>query len=152
MASLQSAPSPRTSKGYKYPRQWNKQHVFVAMPFNEEMDDVFYYGIQKAVNAAGYRCERVDQDRFIGDILDRILKKIETAAVVIGVLNGANPNVCAEVGYAWGKGRPTILIVRTGQNLPFDFQSKRCLIYKSIKDLEQALSRELKALQVKGTI
>lgn len=31
----------------------SKSHVFVAMPFAEEMDDVFHYGIQGAVNSAG---------------------------------------------------------------------------------------------------
>ena len=33
-----------------------KSHVFVAMPFAEEMNDVFHYGIQGAVNAAGLLC------------------------------------------------------------------------------------------------
>src|SRR5438046_1502300 len=60
-----------------------KAHVFVAMPFMKEMDDVFYYGIQQPVHCAGFLCERVDQDAFTGDILDRVKKKIETAVLVI---------------------------------------------------------------------
>src|SRR5437764_6925547 len=60
-----------------------KAHVFVAMPFMKEMDDVFYYGIQQPVHSAGFLCERVDQDAFTGDILDRVKKKIETAVLVI---------------------------------------------------------------------
>ena len=47
-----------------------KPHVFVAMPFKEDMDDIFFYGIQKPVRAAGFLCERVDQEAFIGDVLD----------------------------------------------------------------------------------
>jgi len=54
----------------------------------------------------------MDQEAFTGDILDRIKKKIETATVVIAELSGANPNVYLEVGYAWGKDVPTILLVK----------------------------------------
>jgi transcriptional regulator with XRE-family HTH domain len=124
-----------------------KPHVFVAMPFAKEMDDVFYYGIQQPVHAAGFLCERVDQDRFIGDILDRIKKKIETATAVIAELSGANPNVYLEVGYAWGKGRPTILLVKDGQEPKFDVRGQRYLKYERIKDLEEALIEELKELK-----
>src|SRR5205823_6518412 len=41
-----------------------KPHVFVAMPFAPEFDDHFHYGIQQAVNAAGYLCERADLAAF----------------------------------------------------------------------------------------
>ena len=121
-----------------------KAHVFVAMPFMKEMDDVFYYGIQQPVHAAGFLCERVDQDTFTGDILDRVKKKIETAVLVIAELSGANPNVYLEVGYAWGKGRPTILLVKNEQELRFDVRGQRCLKYERIKDLEDILHKELR--------
>ncbi len=124
-----------------------KAHVFVAMPFMKEMDDVFYYGIQQPVHCAGFLCERVDQDAFTGDILDRVKKKIETAVLVIAELSGANPNVYLEVGYAWGKGRPTILLVKNEQELRFDVRGQRCLKYERIKDLEDILHKELRKIQ-----
>lgn len=34
----------------------SKPHALVAMPFADSMDDVFHYGIQNAVNGAGYLC------------------------------------------------------------------------------------------------
>jgi hypothetical protein len=46
----------------------SKKSIFVAMPFSEDFDDVFYFGIQGAVNAAGYLCERADLQSFTGDI------------------------------------------------------------------------------------
>jgi hypothetical protein len=127
-----------------------KRHVFVAMPFKKDMDDVFYYGIQQPVRSAGFICERIDQEAFIGDILDQVKKKIESAAVVIAELSGANPNVYLELGYAWGKGRPTILLMRDEEELRFDVHGQRCLKYVRIKDLEEALSKELKELKSKG--
>ena len=126
--------------------------AFVAMPFKREMDDVFYYGIQGPVRAAGFLCERIDQEAFTGDILGQLKKKIEGAAVVIADLSDANPNVYLEIGYAWGKGRPTILLVKNAEELRFDVRGQRCLIYERIRDLEESLTRELRELRSKGLI
>jgi hypothetical protein len=125
----------------------NKPHVFVAMPFAEEMDDVYYYGIQAPVNAAGYLCERADLTPFTGDILERVKSRIETAALVVAELTTANPNVFLEVGYAWGKERPTILLARDPEKLPFDVRGQRCLAYRRIRDLEEMLATELQGLK-----
>lgn len=129
-----------------------KPHVFVAMPFSKDMEDVFYYGIQKPAHATGFLCERVDQEAFTGGILDRVKKRIATAAVVIAELSGANPNVYLEVGYAWGKGRPTILLSRDAKELRFDVRGQRCLTYERIKDLEELLTKELEELKSKQVI
>jgi len=127
-----------------------KPHIFVAMPFRKDMDDVFYYGIQGPVHAAGFLCERVDQEAFTGDILDRVKNRIETASLVIAELTGSNPNVYLEVGYAWGKGRSTILLVKEAKELRFDVRGHRCLTYERIKDLEEQLTKELDGLKYKN--
>lgn len=129
-----------------------KPHVFVAMPFKKEMDDIFYYGIQNPVRNQGLICERVDQDPFVGDIMSEVKKRIETAEVIIADLTGANPNVYLEVGYAWGKSRPTILLANKMQELKFDVRGQRCLMYESIRELEEALTEELDGLVEKGVI
>ena len=123
-----------------------KPHVFVAMPFSEDMEDTYIFGIQSPVNAAGYLCERVDLTTFTGDIIARIRSRIETASLVIDDLTGANPNVYLEVGYAWGKNRPTLLIAKKDNELKFDVQGQRCLIYKSISGLEKKLETYLASL------
>lgn len=124
-----------------------KPHIFVAMPFAEEMDDVFHYGIQGAVNAAGFLCERADLSSFTGDVVEWVKIRIASATMVIADLTDANPNVYLEVGYAWGCGRPTALLVKDPSQLKFDVKSQRCLVYKRIKDLETALRTELDGLQ-----
>lgn len=123
-----------------------KPKVFVAMPFKEEMDDTYHYGIVSATNAAGYLCERADLSSFTGDVLDWVKSRIRSASLVIADLTEANPNVYLEVGYAWGCGIPTVLIVKSGDPLKFDVRSQRCLVYKKIKDLEDLLTLELKSL------
>ena len=124
----------------------NKPHVFVAMPFSDEMEDVYFFGIQEPVHEAGLLCERVDMTTFTGDILERIKSRIETATFVIADLTGANPNVYLEVGYAWGKGRQTLLIAKQSDPLKFDVQSQRTLKYKNITDLAKKLRLDLSSL------
>ena len=82
------------------------------MPFGRAFEDTFRFGIQSPVRKVGFLCERIDQETFTGDILERIKQKIETASIVIGELTGNNANVYLEIGYAWGKGRPTILVTK----------------------------------------
>jgi hypothetical protein len=125
-----------------------KPSAFVAMPFGESMDDVFHYGIQGAVKSAGLLCERADLTSFVGDVMEWVKKRICNATLVIADLTTANPNVYLEVGYAWGCGLPTVLLVRDATDLKFDVRGQRCLVYKSIKHLEEILSRELTALAV----
>ncbi len=124
----------------------SKPHAFIAMPFLPELEDVFHYGIQAPVKDAGLLCERVDQAVFDGLIIQRIRERIESARVVIADLSYSNPNVYLEVGFAWGRNRPTILLVRDVNELRFDVKPYRCLVYRSIRELESLLSTELKAL------
>jgi hypothetical protein len=122
----------------------SKPYVFVAMPFVEELDDVFHYGINNVVNDAGFLCERADMATFSGDIVEWIRKRIAGAALVVADLSMANPNVYLEVGYAWGCGKSTVLLVRDVKELTFDVKSQRCLVYnRSIKLLEKLLCKEL---------
>lgn len=121
-------------------------HVFVAMPFKDDFDDQYYLAIQPVVHAAGLLCERMDLDAFTGDIKARMLERIRTARLVIALLDGANPNVYLEVGYAWGVATPTILIAHHNEPLPFDVRGERILLYDRIYRLKEMLAIELARL------
>ena len=129
-----------------------KPFVFVAMPFKKEMEDIFYYGIQQPSRESGFLCERIDNESFTGDILAQVKIKIDGCAVVIADLTGSNPNVYLEVGYAWGKGKPTILLLKEGEDLKFDVKGYRHLRYETIKGLEESLTKELSNLKNKRLI
>jgi hypothetical protein len=144
LRSSSEVPDRLRSVGYD---SQSKPHIFVAMPFAHEMDDVFHYGIQGAVNAAGFLCERVDLSTFTGDVMEWVKRRISTATLVVADLSDANPNVDLEVGYAWGCGRPTMLLVKDTSQLKFDVKGQRCLVYKKIKDLENSLRTELDRLR-----
>ncbi len=126
----------------------SKKNVFVAMPFAQEFDDCFHYGICGAVNACGYLCERADLQSFTGDVMEWIKRRIASADFVIADLTTANPNVYLEIGYAWGLNKRTILLIKDTKDLKFDIRGQRCLSYASIKDLETKLKSELNNLDL----
>lgn len=125
----------------------SKSHVFVAMPFADDMEDVYHYGIRNAVKAVGLLCERADLSSFTGDVVAWVRERIKSASLVIADLTGANPNVYLEVGFAWGCGIPTILVAKDAGELRFDTRGQRCLTYTKIKDLEEKLALELKSFR-----
>ena len=127
----------------------DKPLIFVAMPFDRKMDDIFHYGIRNAVNNAGYLCERADELIFTGDILSIIKRRIGKASLLIADLTTTNPNVYLEVGYAWGLGVPTVLLVQDAQELKFDVKGQRCIVYSGIRELEEKLGKELMGLKKK---
>jgi hypothetical protein len=129
-----------------------KRHVFVAMPFKDEMDDVYHYGIQSAVRNAGFICERADFSSFTGDVMDWVRNRIKNAKLVVADLTEANPNVYLEVGYAWGCRIPTVLLVKDTEHLKFDTRGQRCLSYRNIRELESSLTKELETLLDKEMI
>ncbi len=124
----------------------DKARVFVAMPFAAAFEDLFHYGISRAIRKAGFVCERMDTLAFTGDVVAKMKERIGRARLVVADLTDANPNVYLEVGYAWGQGVPTVLICREDTKPAFDLQGHRYLAYNSIQHLEESLTAELRAL------
>jgi hypothetical protein len=118
-----------------------KKSVFVAMPFAEDFDDVYQFGIYSTIRRCGYMCEKVDESVFAGSIIDRIMDGIKNASFVVADLSLEKPNVYLEVGYAWGMDKPVILVAREGQRLHFDLAHHKCLFYKTIGKLAESLEK-----------
>jgi hypothetical protein len=128
----------------------SKTRLFVAMPFKDEFNDEWEISIQEAANSLEILCERIDKSAFVGDISTEIKRRIEQYDGLIALLNDANPNVFLEIGYAWAKNKPTLLLAKDGQQLPFDVKGQRCIFYKGIADLRTKLKSELDQLQAQG--
>lgn len=129
-----------------------KPKLFVAMPFSEAFADEWEVSISDAAASAQVLCERIDMVSFTGDILAEIKGRIARYDGVIALVSGANPNVFLELGYAWGLGKPTVLLAKHGEALPFDIKGQHCVMYSGIGDLRTKLSAELIALKGSGVI
>jgi hypothetical protein len=127
-------------------REMNRPpRIFALMPFTEAFINVYVLGIREAAEKLGYIVERADDIERNGDILEIIYDRIRSADAVVADTTHCNPNVFYEIGYAHALDRPTILITRAGETLPFDLQSKNHIFYSSIVELREKLAKRLKA-------
>lgn len=124
-----------------------KPFVYVIMPADESLDDFYHYGIQGAVHARGLLCVRVDDNILLEEVLEQVKKRIDSASVVVADLTHADPRVYLQLGYAWGKGRPTILLAQAGASPALELSKPAPILYKKIKDVETALAQALDALK-----
>ena len=119
--------------------------VFVIMPFDKSFNDLYEIGIKSACNAAGADCERVDEQMFLENILERIYNQISRADIVVAEMTGRNPNVFYEAGYAHGLGKPVILLTKSADDIPFDLRHYPHIVYQeSIVTLREQLERKIR--------
>jgi len=109
---------------------------FVAMPFNEEFNKIYKYGIKKAVEDSGYECLRADELARGGNILSNIVRKINSSQLIIVDMTEQNANVMYELGLAHGLKKDTIIIVRDIKDVPFDLSAYHIITYDNPNDLE----------------
>ncbi|WHY75720.1 hypothetical protein QNH20_16505 [Neobacillus sp. WH10] len=116
-----------------------KDAVFVLTPFHKEMEETFEV-IRQICNRVGLRGQRSDEFVDFNEIFPQIVKMIATSRLIIANLDGRNPNVFYELGIAHAMGKPTIMIAKSLNEVPFDLQSKTVIIYKDYDELKERLS------------
>ena len=107
-----------------------KPFVFVIMPFSEEFEDVYLAGIKPACERAGAYAERVDEQIFREQILQRVYNQISKADIIVADMSGRNANVFYETGYAHALGKNVILITKVVEDIPFDLKDFPHIVYE----------------------
>jgi hypothetical protein len=120
--------------------------VFVAMPFADDFMDTFEIGIYEPIKNLNIKCERSDSTAFAGDIVQRIRERIELASLIVAEVTTPNPNVYLEIGYAWGKNKPVLLVCRDTAEVNFDIRNHNCIKYKSLVDLRKKITDQVRQL------
>jgi len=83
----------------------------VVQPVAEE---TFGYKLTAVDGRQPYETPRVDQE---------IFSKLHRSGIVVADFTGLRPNCFVELGYALGRGHPTLLTAREGTENPFDTQT-----------------------------
>ncbi len=125
-----------------------KNTVFIAMPFSEDMEDVFI-NIKEEVLKLNLKAIRVDKSIGSGLILKKITKGIEECEFLIFDLTNEKPNVYYELGYAHGVGNESmdiLLIAKAGTKIHFDIAPLKIEIYSSIEELRSIVYKNLKMM------
>ncbi len=123
--------------------------AFVLMPFRPPFDDYYEHIIRPAAKAAGLETRKADEIYGTGPIIHDIWKQIWEATVVIADVTGKNPNVNYELGICHTLGVPTVIITQSFDDVPFDYQHRRCIRYDTNgstwqRDLKKAITATIK--------
>jgi len=119
----------------------DSKRVFVAMWFDESMNDYYKDGIKKAIEEAGYTPVRIDLQDFNEKICDEIIAEIKRCKFLVSDFSGERGGVYFEAGFAKGLGRPVIFTVKKDdvEKLHFDTRQYNHIVYDSPEDLHKKL-------------
>ena len=107
------------------------QSCFVIMPFAGTFSVVYERIIRPAVEEAGLACVRADELFARPQITHDIWQQIRSCRLVLAELTGRNPNVLYELGLAHAIGKPSVIITRNDEDVPFDLKALRYLYYNT---------------------
>lgn len=121
----------------------NKRSCFVLMPFTGEVEDIYRHVIVPTLHDLGYGVARADSFVSAGNIIQDILQAMLEADIIVAEVTGRNANVFYELAVAHTLGKPTIMLTRDYQDIPFDLKACRMIVYKSTIDSLDQLRHEL---------
>jgi len=122
---------------------------FVMMPFTSDLDWLYADLIKPVAEQFGLAVMRADEIFSPGSITEQIRVAIQQSRLCIADVTHKNPNVLYEVGIAHTLGKPTLLLTRNIEDVPFDLRSLRLIVYETAQiqaarlNLERAIQNVL---------
>ena len=92
-----------------------KGQITCLMPFHKTYEYAYNH-IKKACSDTGYTCLRSDTPFDPNNILKHTIELILESQIIIGLVDGRNPNVYYEIGIAHSVGKPVILISKASRD------------------------------------
>ena len=116
--------------------------AFILMPFSNEFNDIYKFGIKETAKNIGIKAERIDERLYTEGMLSRIHSQIDQSDLIIADMTGRNPNVFYEIGYAHAKNKLCVHLTQDTTDILSDLQHQRHIIYGgSIDTLREQLMR-----------
>lgn len=121
--------------------------VFLLMPFLDELKPVYEDHVKAVARRINVTVSRADDFFAASSIVSDVWNAINRAKVLIADCTGRNPNVFYELGIAHTLGKPVILIAQSKDDIPFDVQHVRAILYdftpRGMQEFESALQSTL---------
>ncbi len=119
----------------------NKRFCFILMPFLSELN-YFYLFLKKHIeDNHSFKCFRADNNVLTIPILDKIVKYIQEADILIADCTNRNPNVFYEMGIAHTLNKKVILITKDNiTETPSDIRHYEFIQY-NLNEHEKFLER-----------
>ncbi|WP_405569361.1 TIR domain-containing protein [Streptomyces sp. NBC_01167] len=118
-------------------------YIFVVISYDPAMDPTFD-AIQSAARRVGMRAERVKDIKRDFPVTEKILEQIDSARLVVVDLTRERPNVYFELGYARGKGKTVVTLLKEGSKAHVDVRGWNYLEYIDSRPLEEDLVERFK--------
>jgi len=121
---------------------------FVAMWFDESLQDAWTSGFDPGIRAAGFHPVRIDNKDYVGGISDEIMAEIRRSRFVVADYTGQRNGVYFEAGFALGLGLTVIPTCRADDvdELGFDIKHLNTLLCNSPAELAEGLNRRIRAV------
>lgn len=150
-----------TVDGYIQIVEQKKTHVdsdrsFVAMWFDDSMNDAWNNGFALAIQHAGYIPVRIDRQEFANRIDDEIIAEIRKAKFVIADFTqgntGARGGVYYEAGFAHGLNIPVLFTCRDDsiKEVHFDTRQFNHIVWQTSDELHSKLIKRIVAVIGQG--
>ena len=130
--------------------------AFVAMWFDDSINDSFAEGIVPAIEAAGYQPLRIDAKEHINKIDDEIIAEIRRSRFIVADFtqgtDGARGGVYYEAGFAHGLDLPVIFTCHRDsvESLHFDTNHYNHIVWDDPADLRDKLKNRILAVMGEG--
>jgi len=124
--------------------------AFMIMPFSGQFQSIYEDYIKPVVESFSLSIMRGDDFFTNRNVIEDIWSALARSRFIIADCTGRNANVFYELGIAHTIGKPTILLAQTLEDLPFDIQGRRAILYEDrsggLKLLQHKLKEAVKAV------
>ena len=128
--------------------------AFVAMWFDESMDDAYENGIEPGIRDAGYKALPINKKDHINKIDDEIIAEIRRSRFIVADFthgdSGARGGVYYEAGFAYGLDIPVIFTCRKDvlENIHFDTRQYNHIAWEpdKLEEFRKALADRIAAV------
>ena len=110
-------------------KEEQRDNCFVMMPFSDPFNIYYERLYRPAIEDAGLEPVRADDLFRPGVIVSDLWSMIQEAKVLLAELTTKNANVFYKLGLAHAIGKPIVLVSETLDDVPFDLQQLRVLLY-----------------------
>ncbi len=117
-----------------------------------QADKVLKHIIKRPLEPLGFKVLRADAISEPGTINLQVLKRIVDSEIVVADLTGTNPNVMYELAIRHATKKPVILLIKSGEKIPFDIATERTIFYdlgdiESVENTREELTRQAQFIQ-----
>lgn len=123
------------------------KQVFIAMSFDDSLNEIYENGIKKAIEKLNYTPMRVDRKEYNEDICDYIITEIKKSKFAICDCTQQKQGVYFEAGFMMGLSRPVIWTCNKNdlKNIHFNTEHYNYITWEDSNELYEKLLNRIQA-------